>query len=150
MFIVAGLDLGAKCGYAVLTEQGYRVISGTWRLGKRSGAAMQGFEDRLEGLLAEGISAVGYEKVRRHRGVEAAHAYGAYEAIVWKVCHNAGLTNLYQVSVQEIKRLATGVGNADKDHMEAAALVQWAYLPEDNNEADSLWIAEATRLKLLS
>jgi Holliday junction resolvasome RuvABC endonuclease subunit len=146
---VVGIDLGAKCGFALLTDDGYRITSGTWRLGRRSGEAVVRFEELLEKLFAEGVKAVGYEKVRRHRGVEAAHAYGAYEAILWKACHVSGVleSSIVQVSVQEIKRLATGSGNADKDDMEAAAMAQWAYVPDDDNEADALWVAESARLR---
>jgi len=147
--MIAGIDLGAKCGYALLTEDGYRVSSDTWSLGKRSGASYQRFENLLEELFLEGVSAVGYEKVRRHRGVEAGHAYGAYEALLLKACYNAGIEMLIQVTVQEAKRAATGSGAADKDDMESAALAHWAYIPDDDNEADALWIAECTRRRLL-
>lgn len=111
---------------------------------------MQRFEELVESLLAEGISAVGYEKVRRHRGVDAAHAYGAYEAIIWKVCYNAQVDEklIVQVTVQDIKRAATGKGKADKEEIEAAAMLRWAYVPEDDNESDALWCAECARRAL--
>jgi Holliday junction resolvasome RuvABC endonuclease subunit len=145
--IIAGLDLGASCGYALLTADGYRVASSTWKLGKRSGSSYQRFEELLEKLFLEGVSAVGYEKVRRHRGVEAAHAYGAYEALVLKACYNAGVPDdrVIRVTVQQIKRCATDNGQADKDDVEAAAMTRWAYVPEDSNDADALWCAEVTR-----
>jgi len=143
--LVLGLDLGAHCGYALLTHSGHRITSGTWNLGKRSGASIQYFESLLENILAEGVYVVGYEKVRRHRGVEASHAYGAYECIVWKVCFNTVIDKLVPISVQQIKKLATGSGSADKDEVRLSAYYHWAHSVCDDNESDALWTAECAR-----
>jgi len=145
--LIAGFDLGRKCGYAILEEDGSRLRSGTWDLGRRSGRSIHEFETLLEGVFVEGVSAVGYEKVRRHRGVEAAHAYGGYEALLWKGCYICGIPEdwIVHITVQQIKRTATTLSSADKEAVEGATLQRWNYLPEDDNEADALWCAECVR-----
>lgn len=98
----------------------------------------------------EGVTAVCYEIVRRHRGVHAAHAYGGYEAILWMTCHDLGIptNHIIGATVQQIKRCATGDGHAEKEDIEAQAMARWCYMPEDDNEADSLWCAEVARRML--
>lgn len=77
-----------------------------------------------------------FEEVRRHRGTDAAHAYGGYLATLTAWCEERGIP--YQgVPVGEIKKHWTGKGNADKEAMIAAA-VERGYSPADDNEADAL------------
>jgi len=147
---IAGLDLGASCGYALIDETGNRIRSGTWKLGKRSGKTIYGFATLLEELFSEGVGAVGYEKVRRHRGVNAAHAYGGYEAVLWLACFQVGIPEdwIVPVTVQEIKTTATTLATAEKEAVEGAAMNQWCYVPVDDNDADAIWCAEVVRRKL--
>lgn len=142
----AGFDLGANCGFAVLDENGNRVTSGTLKLGKRSPESIAKFHQALTSLFEIHLPThVGYEKVNFfHRGIKAAHAYGSYESILWLVVQ-AFKVPTEQFTVNKIKKTATGFGNAEKDEMEAAAMTRWAYVPNDDNEADALWIAECAR-----
>ena len=149
---VLAYDLGASTGFAVLSHDGYRIASGCLKLGKRSGFSYHLFEATVRSQLAQfKPELVAYELVRRHRGVEAAHAYGAYEAILLKALYleQIATTRLTKVSVQEAKRAATGRGNADKEDLEAAAMLRWAHITESSDESDALWIAEAARKKLI-
>lgn len=149
MSLYAGFDLGQKFGYAILDEDGNRVESETVNLGKRSGKSLSGFYDLLQTILSNGVIAAGYEKVRRHRGVHAAHAYGGYEAILKKLCFDMGIEDkLLEVTVQQIKRCATDDPKADKEEIEAQAMARWARIPEDDNEADALFCAEVVRRML--
>jgi hypothetical protein len=43
----AGFDLGAHCGYAILSESGQRIVSGTINLGKRTPQSIASFYDQL-------------------------------------------------------------------------------------------------------
>lgn len=144
-----GVDPGTHCGWAVLDGGGERIASGTWdcsvRRGEGAGFRFVRFERVLRELLeAYPGAAVGYEEVRRHMGVDAAHVYGGIRAHLQRLCEERGVPYC-PIPVGTVKKLATGKGNADKDAMVAAAHRQWSVLPGDDNEADALWIAEALR-----
>jgi len=142
-----GIDPGTRCGWAVLDEGGQRVASGTWdcsvRRGEGAGFRFVRFERVLRELLdAYPGSTLGYEEVRRHAGVDAAHVYGGIRAHLQRLCEERGVPYC-PIPVGTVKKLATGKGNADKDAMVAAAASQWGVQVEDDNEADALWIAAA-------
>jgi len=82
------------------------------------------------------LDAVFFEEVRRHAGVDAAHAYGGFMAHLTAWCEHHQIP--YRgVPVGTIKKHATGKGNAGKDLMIAAALSR-GHAPADDNEADAL------------
>lgn len=142
-----GFDFGQNFGYAILDNNGNRIKSDVTDLGKRSGKSLAKFRTILEETISFGVDAIGYEKVRRHRGVAAAHAYGGYEAIMWLVCQDLGVPvkDIVEVTVQQIKRCATGAGKAEKEEIEAQAFARWSHLTEDDNEADALFCADVCR-----
>jgi Holliday junction resolvasome RuvABC endonuclease subunit len=77
-----------------------------------------------------------FEEVRRHVGVDAAHAYGGFLAHLTAWCEHHQIP--YQgVPVGTIKKHATGKGNAVKAAMMAAVRAK-GFLPVDDNEADAL------------
>jgi len=89
--------------------------------------------------------AVYYERVHRHEGTDAAHLWGAFYGAMAIRCHNYGIP-IYGVPVQEIKRHATGLVNATKAQMIAAAKLNgWEPHVMDgtpggnDNAADALW-----------
>jgi len=83
-----------------------------------------------------GIDAVYFEEVRRHAGVDAAHAYGGFLAHLTAWCEHHQIP--YQgVPVGTIKKHATGKGNANKDAMISSARAL-GFDPQDDNEADAL------------
>ena len=85
---------------------------------------------------SNGIDAVYFEEVRRHLGVDAAHAYGGFMAHLTAWCEHHQIP--YQgVPVGTIKKHATGKGNASKDEM-IAAMKALGHSPSDDNEADAL------------
>lgn len=85
---------------------------------------------------ADSISAVYFEEVRRHAGVDAAHAYGGFLATLTAWCEHHQIP-YSGVPVATIKKHATGKGNADKPAM-VAAIRAFGFHPADDNEADAL------------
>ena len=83
-----------------------------------------------------GIGIVYFEEVRRHIGVDAAHCYGGFKAILTTFCEVNGIP--YQgVPVGTIKKHITGKGNADKLAV-IKAVQALGFNPKDDNEADAL------------
>jgi Holliday junction resolvasome RuvABC endonuclease subunit len=85
---------------------------------------------------AGGIGAVYFEEVRSHRGVAAAHAYGAFlgHLTAWAEMNRIAYLG---VPVGTIKRHIIGKGNADKEAV-IAAVRALGFDPGDDNEADAL------------
>lgn len=95
------------------------------------------------GLLARierdhGIEEIVYEEVRRHRGTDAAHAYGGYMAHLqsWAIQRSIPYRS---ITVQEVKKAATGKGNAAKADV-LAAVQKLGFPVTDENEADAVAI----------
>lgn len=144
---ILALDLGTKCGWALGGEFGRRVASGTWILAPERQRRFEGggmrwlrlrqFLDETMFSDATAPQQVVFEEVRRHMGVDAAHAYGAALGIVTSWCE--GLVLPYRaVPVGTIKKFATGKGNALKLAMIAAAKIRWGVDAVDDNEADAV------------
>ena len=139
------LDLGTQTGWAMRSRDD-SVISGSesFRPGRFEGGGMRflRFKRWLTEIKhsADGIDAVYFEEVRRHAGVDAAHAYGGFLAHLTAWCEHHQIP--YQgVPVGTIKKHATGRGNAGKDEVIAAMRVK-GFHPTDDNEADALAILQ--------
>ena len=84
------------------------------------------------------ITAVYYEEVRAHKGVDAAHIYGGFLATLTNWCEKNKIP--YEgIPVGTIKKFATGKGNSNKEAMIQAA-IEAGYSPEDDNAADAIHI----------
>jgi hypothetical protein len=134
------LDLGTTTGWAI--SEGGLVSSGSqsFKPGRFEGGGMRFLKFKRWLSTLEGgdrcMSAVYYEEVRRHAGVDAAHAYGGFLAHLTAWCEARSIP--YEgVPVGTIKRFATGKGNADKAAM-IAAVKSHGFAPVDDNEADAL------------
>lgn len=112
------LDLGTTTGWALRGADG-AIVSGTaeFRLDRWQSGGMRFL--RFKRWLTEikhqagGVELVVYEQVRRHAGVDAAHAFGGWLAILTAWCDHHAIA--YQgVPVGTIKRFIAGKGNADK------------------------------------
>ena len=146
------LDLGTKSGWALRSADG-SITSGTaeFKHDRYSGGGMRflKFKQWLNQMLeaAGQIDAIYFEEVRRHLGVDAAHAYGGFLAHLsaWSEQHGIAYEG---VPVGTIKRHATGKGNANKAKVIQAVRLL-GYYPSDDNEADALallhWVID-TRL----
>jgi Holliday junction resolvasome RuvABC endonuclease subunit len=146
------LDLGTKTGWA-LRSSDTLITSGTvaFRHDRYQGGGMRflRFKHWLDGMLATvtRIDAIYFEEVRRHLGVDAAHAYGGFLAHLSAWCEQHEIA--YEgVPVGTIKRHVTGKGNAGKAKV-IQAVRQRGHHPADDNEADALallhWVID-TRL----
>lgn len=139
---ILALDLGTKCGHAMGLPDG-AVVSGVWDLSSRrfegGGMRFLRFRQKLEEIhAATPLTAVVFEEVRRHMGVDAAHVYGGLLGHLSAWCEERDIP--YQgIPVGTIKRHATGKGNASKEMMIEAAR-RLGFNPVDDNEADALHI----------
>ncbi|BBE50807.1 hypothetical protein OYT1_ch1250 [Ferriphaselus amnicola] len=138
---ILALDLGTTTGWALMPRDG-SITSGTesFKPHRFEGGGMRflRFKRWLTEIkqTSDGIDAVYFEEVRRHLGVDAAHAYGGFMAHLTAWCEHHQIP--YQgVPVGTIKKHATGKGNASKDEM-IAAMKSRGHSPADDNEADAL------------
>lgn len=135
------LDLGTTTGWALHQHDGTLTSGSTCFKPQRfEGGGMRylRFKHWLDELRTASTSlhTVYFEEVRRHAGVDAAHAYGGFLAHLTAWCEYHAIP--YQgVPVGTIKKHATGKGNAPKDAM-IAAMVAKGFTPADDNEADAL------------
>lgn len=140
MKTILAIDLGTTTGWATLCDGTITSGSQSFKPQRFEGGGMRflKFKRWLADTKActDGIDAVYFEEVRRHAGVDAAHAYGGFLAHLTAWCEHHQIP--YQgVPVGTIKKHATGKGNAGKLLMFAAAKVR-GYDPIDDNEADAL------------
>jgi crossover junction endodeoxyribonuclease RuvC len=144
--IVVAIDPGQRCGWAVRYPSG-SVENGVWLLKpdrfSNMGSAMMLLRSNLETLFDQAKpDIVGFEEVRRHRGVDAAHWYGAITSRILEVCEVRQIP-CRGIPVATVKKRATGKGNADKLAVFEAARVRFPNAKLiDDNDADALWIAE--------
>ena len=137
---ILALDLGTTTGWALMSNG--TTTSGTlaFKPQRFEGGGMRYLRFRrwlneLQSSAGE-IHWVVFEEVRRHAGVDAAHAYGGFMGQLTAWCEQHTIP--YQgVPVGTIKRHATGKGNASKAEMIAAARAA-GHHPADDNEADAL------------
>ncbi len=155
---ILGIDPGTSCGWA-LVRDGRRVASGVWDLRPRrhEGGGMRYLRARrmlVEVLEGQRVDAVGYEEVRRHLGVDAAHVYGGIVAALTAELEERGIP--YRgIPVATVKRIGCGRGNGDKAAMVAAFRASTSPTmgvlgpePETDDEADAYFVALALRAEL--
>ena len=138
---ILALDLGHKTGWALGAPDG-GITSGNeefrqdrWQGGGIKFLKFKRWLTELKGC-AGGLDLVVFEEVRRHLGVDSAHAFGGWLAILTAWCEHHGIP--YEgVPVGTIKRHVTGKGNADKAAV-IASVRALAFDPADDNEADAL------------
>jgi len=139
--VILALDLGTQTGWA-LSSQVRHITSGSenFKPQRFEGGGMRYL--RFKRWLTEikqtvdTLDCVYFEEVRRHVGVDAAHAYGGFLATLTAWCEHHQIP--YQgVPVGTIKKHATGKGNAGKAEMIAAAKAL-GFAPVDDNHADAL------------
>ena len=142
---VLALDLGTTTGWALRLADGsitHGFVSFKPQRFEGGGMRYLRFRRWLDEVAAaaSGLGAVYFEEVRRHLGVDAAHAYGGFLATLTSWCEHQQIP--YQgVPVGSIKRHATGKGNAGKSDM-LAAMRSRGYVVADDNEADALAVLD--------
>jgi len=140
MTMILALDLGTTTGWAINTASGIVSGSQSFKPSRFEGGGMRFLKFRhwLTEVKAATpqIETVAFEEVRRHAGVDAAHAYGGFMAHLTAWCEHHQLP-YYGVPVVTIKSTWTGKGNANKDLMIAEAKNR-GFDPQDDNEADAI------------
>jgi len=142
--VLLAIDLGGTTGWA-MWRNGI-VTSGSLPLTKSGNKRFEGpgmkfvrFKRWLKSLPRPSI--IAFEKVHRHRGVAAAHAYGGYLSHLTAHCDSRNPQIPYEgIGVGEIKRRATGNGSASKDMMVDACCGKLGVVAADDNEADACWL----------
>lgn len=139
------LDIATKTGWKSPTA------SGTWDLtpnrGESSGMRLIRFKAKLmEIMKAENISIIAYE---RPAGFHKQALIIAGELVgVLKMVAEEHHIHLACYSATEIKKFATGKGNATKQEMIKAAQKK-GYSPQDDNEADAIHLYDLAINKLM-
>lgn len=141
---ILALDLGNRTGWAAGDHRGRVLASGSLNLARRGTTHAQRFI-RLREFIACAriryyVRQLVYEEVNfQQYSTQAAKLYGGYRGVVLG-CEGSGLT-VRGVTVQDIKREATGKGAARKEIMMRTAALAWPYVDiEDDNHADALWL----------
>ena len=138
---ILALDLGTKTGWAVyLADQ--KILSGTenFKSTRFEGGGMRylRFKSWFDEMnkLSDGVDQIFFEEVRRHIGVDAAHAYGGFLAHLSFWCEEKQIPYL-GIPIGTIKKHITGKGNASKSHI-ISKITEMGFSPQDDNEADAL------------
>jgi len=133
---ILALDIATKTGWKTATA------SGVWDLkpnrGESEGMRIVRFKAKVREMISlEGIEVVAYE---RPAGMFKSSIMVASEMIgvLKDLCIEMGV-ELACYSASEIKKYATGKGNAKKEDMIKAAIAL-GYTPKDDNEADAIFI----------
>lgn len=139
------LDPATQCGWATNGECGVWDLS--TRADESNGMKWLRFRSKLQEICRSfPILVVAYERpAGRHANAVIHHAKMA--AIIEEFCADHEL-EYRAYSALEMKKLATGRGNASKEQMLAAAVEKLQYTGCDHNEADALWILEKLSLDL--
>lgn len=138
---ILAIDPGTQCGWALAV--GTFISSGYWNLkeDRFSGGGMRflRLRHRLDYIHENTpLDQVVFEEVRRHKGVDAAHAYGGYLATITSWCEEKSIP--YQgIPVGEWKKVVTGKGNASKE-MVMACVRELGWNPDTEDQADALAI----------
>ena len=157
---VVAIDPGSSCGWARYLDG--TVISGVENLTPKRiegpGMRLIRLEALLDRLTEKTCDLLVFEEVRRHMGVQAAHAYGAYTGIIKMWCEKNKI-QFTSIPVQTIKacaintlpeslrpqRVKRGHKRAKraintKEPVRIAAEMKFGKKMPLNDEADACWI----------
>jgi len=138
---ILALDIATTTGWKTETA------SGTWNLkpnrGESEGMRVVRFKSKVREMITmEGITLVSYERPAGfHKGalIVASEMVGVLKDLCMEM-----KIELACYSATEIKKFATGKGNAKKDQMIFSAR-QLGYNPIDDNEADAIHLYLLTK-----
>jgi len=146
---ILAIDLGTKCGYAVITGRKL-VASGQWRLAVRKdgerGDRWASFTEHLtQHVRTYKPRVIAYERVRRHVGTTAAHVYGGFLAMLELNALTMPGVEWLPIEVPLWKKATTGKGNATKADVRAYVDKLYKITARSEDEADAIAIATAAR-----
>lgn len=145
---ILAIDPATKCGWAISPT-----VGGTWDLSTRrdesKGMKLIRFRNKLVELCqTDPPDVIAYEAARG--GVPgrlgALVASAELQGVLKAFCEDRKI-EYRGYSPAEVKKHATGKGNAKKDAMIAAARSK-GWSPEDDNHADALWILDLAKKDL--
>lgn len=139
---ILSLDVATHCGWATKTA------SGVWdfsiKRDESSGMRLIRFKAKLREIIElESINLVTFERTagfHKNALIVQAELHG-----VLKLYLEENNIDYRAFSASEIKKHATGKGNAGKPVMIKAAQDKLGYLGCDDNETDALWILDLTK-----
>jgi hypothetical protein len=147
---ILALDLGTKTGWA-LHEDGV-TTSGTWVLAKSKEITELRKKDldrccdfrpgRLKQFIGSmhPLNYLYFEDVQFATSLLQVQLWSSLRAMVWL---QSPLCVVKAVDVGTLKKFATGKGNADKEHMAAAANRSgFINIGADDNEIDAWWLLQ--------
>lgn len=140
---ILALDMATKTGWAYRGRDG-SVISGVQkfelRRGESSGMRLVRFRKWVAELLSDSaVDLIAYEQPIAYPGrANAARVGFNLEGVLLALIGSMEGLDYTNVTPSELKKHATGRGNANKDLMKQAAFNRWQKVPADDNEADAL------------
>ena len=146
---ILALDLGTTTGWAISNKGDITHGFISFKPQRFEGGGMRYL--RFTKWLNEILTLIGkidevyFEEVRRHLGVDAAHAYGGFLAHLTAFCEEKAIP-YSGVAVGTIKKSLVEKGNASKKDM-IEAVNKLGYLIKDDNEADALALLLFVKIK---
>lgn len=140
---ILALDQASRCGWCTGKDE-----YGTWDFSSRkdesSGMKWLRFKAKLKEVVdLLGINLIAYERVAGHHKNALIHS-AKMVAIIESFCEEQKI-EYRAFSASEVKKFATGKGNAGKPLMIQAAKVKYGYTGNDDNEADAIHIYHLTK-----
>lgn len=136
---ILALDPATKCGWAYGALDTLQI--GTWDLSVRkdesAGMRLIRLRAKLNEVRESGIQLLVYEAARTSRFPATLRVQAQIEGVILAWAEGAGI-EYRGYSAKEIKKYATGSGNANKDAMIHAAVHKFGREVKDDNEADAL------------
>lgn len=149
---ILALDIATKTGWAMgdndVPAAGGILVTAKGKMSAENDARRyHEFATFLSTFLC--VDAIAWEQVRRHVGTQAAHVYGGLLAIAKAHAYKCMLAML-PVGVGEIKKFATGKGNAKKEDVIDAMSKRYPSIEiVDDNHADALALYAYARENLV-
>ena len=144
---ILALDIATHCGWATETASG--VWDFTLKRGESYGIRVVRFKAKVRELIdLESVEIISYERVA---GIHKAAIIVASEmvGVLHDLCIEKGVL-ITAYSASEIKKFATGKGNANKAAMVQAAKEKYGYLGTSDDEADAIHLYHLTNTDLNS
>jgi len=150
---VLALDIAEHTGYHNIYESGTMHFPNDKHAPKKLGPDYQqhkAFGDWLVGFIQKHhVKVIAAEDLNVGKSFIAARKLGELRGVLFYVCAKLDIPIVF-FNVRDIKKWATGNGNADKAMMIDYCIKRWHIEPVDDNEADAthIFMHFITRYKL--